>query len=813
MIGSVVRILLVEDNDADALLTSDMLAFARAPRCELVRAADLDAARTLVAAERFDAALLDLGLPDADGLDGVRALRAAAPETAIIVLSGMGSEALAVEALEAGAQDYLRKGRLDEDGLLRSIRFAIARREADVAQRRIAAIVESSDDAILTKDLNTVITSWNQGAERLYGYTRDEAIGRPLAILVPPELRNEEYEILDRVLNGQRVDHYETTRVCKDGTRRSVSLTASAIRDAHGGVIAISSIARDITESTRAAESLRAAEERFRIAFEEAPIGMALVDLDWRFMRVNAALSAITGYSAAELEGRDMRSLHDPDDPGTDPAALAALLAGKVPHVVSECRCVHAAGHPIWTALSLTCVRDGAGRPQHLLVQSQDITDRRRYEARLQHMADHDPLTGLLNRRALERELRDHIARAARYGAAGAAMLIDLDHFKAYNDAFGHSAGDELLARAAGALSQRLRRSDVLARLGGDEFAVILPRADEQSAQRVAEELLECIRGEGLRGQSLTASIGVAFFDGEAGLEPEDVMINADLAMYDAKDAGRDRAFFYRAAGESSARKKGRVTWAEEIRTALDEERFELLAQPIVDLRGGRDDRYELLLRMCNRDGDLIPPGSFLYIAERLELVQEIDRWVVTRAIRMLAAHPQAGLEVNLSRKSIGDPALLELAESGLRRTAADPARLTFAITESAAIANVTLARSFAERLRALGCRFALDGFGDGFGSFYYLKHLPFDYLKIDGEFVRNLGKDTTDRLVVAAVVGLARGMGKETVAEYVGDERTVAALRELGVDWAQGFHLGEPGLLAPQLARAGTTDQRTRQA
>ena len=384
---------------------------------------------------------------------------------------------------------------------------------------------------------------------------------------------------------------------------------------------------------------------------------------------------------------------------------------------------------------------------------------------------------------------------------------------KYYNDTLGHQAGDELIARIAAALAHRLRASDVLARLGGDEFAVILPRADEVAARRVVAELLECVRGQGTRARDgspngLTASIGVAFFDDEADHEPEDVMVNADLAMYDAKEAGRNRASFYRTSDRPQARMKSRVTWVEEIRGALAEDRFELLAQPIVGLGGACERRFELLLRMRNRDGDLIPPGAFLYIAERLDLVQEIDRWVVARATRLLAEHPQISLEVNLSGKSIGSPALLELTERTLRETGVDPARLTFEITETTAVANIALASGFSERLRELGCRFALDDFGAGFGSFYYLKHLPFDYLKLDGEFVRNIATDVTDRLLVTAVVEIARGMGKETIAEFVGDERTVAVLRELGVDWGQGFHLGEPAPLERQLhgsaSRAG---------
>jgi diguanylate cyclase (GGDEF)-like protein/PAS domain S-box-containing protein len=481
-------------------------------------------------------------------------LRAVAPETAIIVLSGQGDEAMAVEALEAGAQDYLVKGRADEDALQRSIRFAIARREADVAQRRLAAIVESCEDAIITTDLELTITSWNGSAERLYGYSAAEAVGQPVALLVPPERHSEEHEILARALAGGRFDHFETMRVCKDRMLKHVALTLSTIRDGSGAVIGVSTVARDITENVRAAESLRAAEERFRVAFEEAPIGMALVDLDRRFISVNGALAALVGYEPAELEGRDLASLDHPDDPLINLGAVRLFLDDQTSYLGSDRRLLHAAGHSVWVTLNITCVRGADGEPQHYLAQMQDITDRRRYEAQLHHMADHDPLTGVLNRRAFERELRSHVARGERYGVGGAALMIDLDNFKSYNDARGHQAGDALIARVAAGLAKRLRRSDVLARLGGDEFAVLLPTAEQDGTRRLVDELLDCVRRTGAAdGAGVTASIGVAFFDDESGLPPDQVIGKADLAMYDAKQSGRDRASFHAASKVGAA--------------------------------------------------------------------------------------------------------------------------------------------------------------------------------------------------------------------------------------------------------------------
>jgi diguanylate cyclase (GGDEF)-like protein len=247
-----------------------------------------------------------------------------------------------------------------------------------------------------------------------------------------------------------------------------------------------------------------------------------------------------------------MVSIDHPDDPEVDVAAVRSFLADQTSYLGNDRRFQRADGQAVWVMLSIACVRDSNGKPQHFLAQVQDITARRGYEEQLQQMADRDPLSDLLNRRAFDRELRNHVARGERYGVSGAALMIDVDHFKHYNDTLGHQAGDELLARVAGALATRLRKSDVLARLGGDEFAVILPDADEVAACRVAEQLLDCVRAESMDApdgsrRQLTASIGVAFFADKPGLAGDKVMANADLALYDAKEAGRDRVALRRA--------------------------------------------------------------------------------------------------------------------------------------------------------------------------------------------------------------------------------------------------------------------------
>ncbi len=303
----------------------------------------------------------------------------------------------------------------------------------------------------------------------------------------------------------------------------------------------------------------------------------------------------------------------------------------------------------------------------------------------------------------------------------------------------------------------------------------------------------------------VTASVGVARFDEGERLTPDEMMVNADLAMYDAKEDGRDRVARYRSEKHDRPKIESRMRWAQRINEAIINDGFELLAQPIVSLTAHEPVQHELLLRMRDHHGDLIPPGSFLFIAERLGLIREIDHWVTERALDMLAedlvANGDLRLEVNLSGHSIGDERLLEIVERRLHDTGVAPERLIFEITETAAVANIARAAAFADRLSGLGCQFALDDFGAGFGSFYYLKHLPFDYLKIDGEFVRHCAENRTDRILISAVVQIARDMGKRTIAEYVTSEEIADVVTRLGVDFGQGFHFGRPRPLAQHIA------------
>jgi diguanylate cyclase (GGDEF)-like protein len=421
-------------------------------------------------------------------------------------------------------------------------------------------------------------------------------------------------------------------------------------------------------------------------------------------------------------------------------------------------------------------------------------------EAELRYLADHDSLTGLLDRRRFRAELDQYVSFSARYGGQGAVMIIDIDGLKAINDSLGHHAGDNLIRHIAAIMRERVRTTDIVARLSGDEFAVLMPQTDTAGALQLGEDLRAQVAegaAAGIDVESATISVGITMFGGERGIGAEAVLVAADQAMYRAKEGGRNQIALFQDPDEPKREGRRAQTTSARIRDALTHDRLSLHTQPIRSLASGGIERYELLLRMTGENGELLPAASFIEAAERSGMVQELDRWVVAQALELLASRERDGapvsLHVNLAGASIADLSVLEFIERRLDEGQADPARCTFEITETVRSNNYEAAAGFVDRLTEFGCQVAIDDYGAGFGPFHYLKSIPFDLIKIDGSFVRDMPNSDADQLTVQAIVQIARGLGKTTIAEYVQDDVTATMLREYGVDMAQGYHLGRP--------------------
>ena len=518
-------------------------------------------------------------------------------------------------------------------------------------------------------------------------------------------------------------------------------------------------------------------------------------------LMTNPYAETLSGYSRAELLGRSFISLLARDQPTVGQFSyLADLVSGASAHVQEECdlRCKDDSTlQVVWHHSRLK----GLSRDDPMILSvGMDITARKRAEIRLAWLADHDPLTGLFNRRRLQEELEEAIARAKRYEHSGALIFFDLDQFKYVNDTSGHPAGDRLLEDLGGSLPQVLREIDVIGRLGGDEFAIILGRAEVQEASQVARKILGHIKNAEFRFGSklhkVSASIGIALFP-QHGSNVKDLLTHADLAMYQAKETGRGRSHVFSFEDQGHRLMQERVLWKERVENALAEKLFVLFVQPIVDIRTGITCHYEVLVRMRDDDGSLISPANFIEVAERAGLIHAIDRLVLSDAMRSLAILKRHGRQIsfsiNLSAHAFNDPELLPFVQRLLYETNLDPKQIILEMTETAAVADLGSARRLIESIRNLGCAFALDDFGRGFSSFYYLKELPMEYVKIDGSFIRGLADRPDDQALVKAMSQIAKAFGKKTVAEHVESAAVYNLLAQFEIDYAQGYYTGRP--------------------
>jgi diguanylate cyclase (GGDEF)-like protein/PAS domain S-box-containing protein len=559
---------------------------------------------------------------------------------------------------------------------------------------------------------------------------------------------------------------------------------------------------RYATERTHTLLALKASESRYRELFENVVAGVFQTTPDGKFMAANPALVKLLGYDSEE----DLLELSIAQDVYLYPEERGAWMrfmeqAGEVRN--GEVSLKRRDGRKIVVLENSRGVRDEHGNVIYYEGTLTDITEAHEHSRQLSHEASHDALTGLVNRREFETRLQRALDSVQATGANHAVCYLDLDRFKVINDTCGHVAGDELLRQLAQTLQGQVRNNDSLARLGGDEFGVLLHDCPIVDATRIAESLRHVIEKHqfvwGTNSFSVGASIGLVPLNGNFRRIVE-VLQAADAACYAAKDHGRNRVRVYEEDDDLVARRHGEMQWVARVRRALKEDRVFLEGQPLVAVASldATPGHYEVLMRMRDESGRIVPPGAFLPAVERYNLAARLDQWVIGQTLQWLAADAQRAQKIerifiNLCADTVGEIATHDAIAATLDENATLATKIGFELTETAAIGNLTRANRLIDELRQRGCIFALDDFGSGISSFAYLKALKVDFLKIDRLFIGNIAQDPIDYEMVRSITEIGHAMGKRIVAEAVEDRRTLEKLQKIGVDFAQGFVFGVP--------------------
>jgi diguanylate cyclase (GGDEF)-like protein/PAS domain S-box-containing protein len=605
-----------------------------------------------------------------------------------------------------------------------------------------------------------------------------------------------------------RNDEYVLRR--KDGSMLVVVDNGRVVRDKQGRVIGFEGTIADITERKKAETAVFQAKERAQVTLQSIGDAVITTDSEGRIDYMNPVAESLTGWENREAQSQLITQVLVVVDEVTREAAespvMRCLREGQMLGLAEHTVLINRRGQEIAIQDSAAPIRDRAGNLIGAVMIFHDISKERRLHRALHYQASHDALTGLINRREFENRLTAAVESVRQDADCRHALLyLDLDQFKLVNDTCGHQAGDQLLKQITGVLQSRVRSGDTLARLGGDEFGILLQNCPLDQAMRLAETLRQVIRDYRFIWQGGPLAVGVSVGIVEITSDTPtvaSVMSAADVACYAAKDQGRNRVQLYKP--DHVPERHREMHWISKLTRACDESRFELFYQPIVPIGATPHVRehFELMLRLRDESGALVAPAEFIPAAERYNVMPSIDRWVVRQALDRLVHHGASGIKpytvaVNLSGTSLNDERFLEYVIAELSAHDLAPGAMCFEITETAAIANLSSVVYFMRELKTRGCHFALDDFGSGLSSFMYLKTLPVDYLKIDGQFIENVTRDPVDRSMVEAISHVGKAMGIHTIAERVESAEVLAELGHLGISFAQGFHIAEPRSVA----------------
>jgi diguanylate cyclase (GGDEF)-like protein/PAS domain S-box-containing protein len=700
--------------------------------------------------------------------------------------------------------------------------IAIDRRRAEEALRgseaKFRGLFESVMEGVYQSSPGGRLISVNPAFVGILGYRSAEELYALPSVTMLYWNPADRGEFARRLEAAGEVRNAEYALRRRDGQQIVVLESARAVRDPEGRTVAFEGTIADITERKRAEQAVFQEKERAQVTLQSIGDAVITADADGRIDYMNPVAELLTGWSLGDVQGRRieevLRLLDDTTRQPLENPLLRALRSGASVGPTDHTVLLDRDGREKAIQDSAAPIRDRGGRVVGAVVVLHDVTRERRLRRALAFQATHDALTGLINRREFDSRLQAALQAARARGGSHAVLYVDLDQFKLVNDTCGHSAGDRLIREITALLQARVRSTDVIARLGGDEFGILLADCSLDQAGAIADAIRQAVRDHRFVWQGNLHSVGASIGVVEITPHTESVaglLSAADVACYSAKEQGRNRVQFYD--GGHGEQRHREMKWVAQIARAAEEGRFALAAQPIRALRPGLEGRFfELMIRMRDEEGRLVMPGEFIPAAERYNVMPTIDFWVVEEALRVLQALPDGVprplLAVNVSGTSLSDPAYLERVLGRLR----DPqlARsLCFEITETAAVTSLDGAVDFMQELKARGCRFSLDDFGSGLSSFRYLRNLPVDFLKIDGEFVGNVVGDPVDRSMIQAIVQVGRTLGIATVAEKVENAAILRTLDGLGVDYAQGFHVARPAPVAGLAGYLASADRR----
>jgi diguanylate cyclase (GGDEF)-like protein/PAS domain S-box-containing protein len=674
--------------------------------------------------------------------------------------------------------------------------------------RLFGVFADTLPEIVLIHDEKILLA--NAAAAGLTGLEPDQVTGRDVADLVKPAYRALFRKTMAKRLAGQNAPELLEIQLI-NGQESGVWVEAQSATVEYQGRPAILTVARDVSHRKTLEVSLSRSKRQAQYTLESIAEGVITTDTDGRIDYLNRSAETLIGTNRDDATGQrigDLFSLVDDADRRNlgDPVERCLAMRRRV-NMGRRAVLVSIDGEQEHSVeVTASPVRGPGNSITGSVVVIHDVSELRGLTRQMSYQATHDPLTGLVNRREFERRVEEAIDMAHAEEAVSMLFYMDLDRFKAVNDSCGHLAGDDLLREVAGLIKSKVRDSDVVGRIGGDEFGALLIGCPIEKGRQIAEDICNAIAEYRFVHQDKIFNIGISVGLVEVSHTSgalQDVISAADSACYVAKQQGRGRVHVYSARDEAVARERGDIHWLRELQTALHEDTFELVVQPILSMssQASSGPAVEILIRLRDERGRIGQSAEFLKPAARYQLMPQIDRWVINAALTAIASgevklpgHRSAA--INISGQTLGDEAFLGFVVEALDRTGVVPTSICFEVTEQAILSNVQHAQRFIEVLHGIGCEFSLDDFGSGLGSFSSLKHLPIDYLKIDGTYTRNLLSDMVNQEMVASMIRLARTMEFRVVAEQVERQEDFDWLREAGVDFVQGHFVDVPAVI-----------------